>query len=100
MDGSMVAPTYARGDIERIADYNVGDVEATARSTDAPRSCCSRISPPGVVHPAVDPASALRRLSSASTRVIHVAVEEQVQQLHVSGADNQMLRTPSPTCPG
>ena len=31
MDGSMVAPTYARGDIERIADYNVGDVEATAR---------------------------------------------------------------------
>jgi hypothetical protein len=31
MDGSMVAPTYARGDIERIAEYNVGDVEATAR---------------------------------------------------------------------
>lgn len=31
MDGSMVAPTYARGEIERIAEYNVGDVEATAR---------------------------------------------------------------------
>ena len=31
MDGSMVAPTYAQGDIQRIAEYNVGDVEATAR---------------------------------------------------------------------
>lgn len=30
MDGSMVAPTYARGDIEMIAEYNRGDVRATA----------------------------------------------------------------------
>lgn len=30
MDGSMVAPTYARGDIESIASYNVADVRATA----------------------------------------------------------------------
>ncbi|EDM74338.1 3'-5' exonuclease [Plesiocystis pacifica SIR-1] len=29
MDGSLVAPTYARGDIEMIATYNVGDVRAT-----------------------------------------------------------------------
>ena len=29
MDGSMVAPTYARGDITTIAEYNVGDVVAT-----------------------------------------------------------------------
>ncbi len=29
MDGSMVAPTYARGDIETIAEYNAGDVAAT-----------------------------------------------------------------------
>lgn len=29
MDGSMVAPTYARGDIETIAEYNLGDVTAT-----------------------------------------------------------------------
>jgi len=29
MDGSMVAPTYARGDIESIATYNVADVRAT-----------------------------------------------------------------------
>lgn len=29
MDGSMVAPTYAMGDIETIAEYNVGDVRAT-----------------------------------------------------------------------
>ncbi|NVB41910.1 ribonuclease H-like domain-containing protein [Pseudenhygromyxa sp. WMMC2535] len=31
MDGSLVAPTYARGEIETIAEYNVGDVRATAR---------------------------------------------------------------------
>ncbi len=30
MDGSMVAPTYQRGDIELIAEYNAGDVLATA----------------------------------------------------------------------
>jgi len=30
MDGSMVAPTYARGDIEMIAEYNAGDVRATS----------------------------------------------------------------------
>jgi predicted PolB exonuclease-like 3'-5' exonuclease len=30
MDGSMVAPTYARGDIVTIAEYNAGDVRATA----------------------------------------------------------------------
>lgn len=30
MDGSMVAPTYARGDIESIATYNAADVHATA----------------------------------------------------------------------
>ena len=30
MDGSMVAPTYARGDIESIATYNAADVRATA----------------------------------------------------------------------
>jgi DNA polymerase elongation subunit (family B) len=30
MDGSMVAPTYARGDIEAIATYNAADVRATA----------------------------------------------------------------------
>jgi predicted PolB exonuclease-like 3'-5' exonuclease len=30
MDGSMVAPTYARGDIATIAEYNAGDVKATA----------------------------------------------------------------------
>lgn len=30
MDGSMVAPTYDRGDIESIAEYNRGDVRATA----------------------------------------------------------------------
>jgi uncharacterized protein YprB with RNaseH-like and TPR domain len=29
MDGSMVAPTYARGDIESIAGYNAADVRAT-----------------------------------------------------------------------
>ncbi|TPV93468.1 MAG: hypothetical protein B7733_20055 [Myxococcales bacterium FL481] len=29
MDGSMVAPTYARGDITTIAEYNAGDVVAT-----------------------------------------------------------------------
>ena len=29
MDGSMVAPTYARGDIESIATYNAADVRAT-----------------------------------------------------------------------
>ncbi len=29
MDGSMVAPTYARGDIESIASYNAADVRAT-----------------------------------------------------------------------
>ena len=29
MDGSMVAPTYAMGDIETIAEYNRGDVRAT-----------------------------------------------------------------------
>ncbi|MEE9386070.1 MAG: ribonuclease H-like domain-containing protein [Nannocystaceae bacterium] len=29
MDGSMVAPTYARGDIETICEYNAGDVAAT-----------------------------------------------------------------------
>ena len=29
MDGSMVAPTYARGDIEAIATYNAADVRAT-----------------------------------------------------------------------
>jgi len=31
MDGSMVAPTYARGDIEAIATYNIGDIQATTR---------------------------------------------------------------------
>lgn len=30
MDGSMVAPTYARRDIEAIATYNAADVHATA----------------------------------------------------------------------
>lgn len=30
LDGSMVAPTYARGDIEAIATYNAADVRATA----------------------------------------------------------------------
>jgi len=30
MDGSMVAPTYARGDVATIAEYNAGDVRATA----------------------------------------------------------------------
>ncbi|KIG13221.1 hypothetical protein DB30_00444 [Enhygromyxa salina] len=30
LDGSMVAPTYARGDIEAIAAYNAADVRATA----------------------------------------------------------------------
>ncbi|MFO7566648.1 MAG: ribonuclease H-like domain-containing protein [Enhygromyxa sp.] len=30
MDGSMVAPAYARGEIESIASYNVADVRATA----------------------------------------------------------------------
>ena len=30
MDGSMVAPTYARGDLATIAEYNAGDVRATA----------------------------------------------------------------------
>jgi len=30
MDGSMVAPAYARGDIEAIATYNAADVRATA----------------------------------------------------------------------
>jgi predicted PolB exonuclease-like 3'-5' exonuclease len=29
MDGSMVAPVYAQGDIETIATYNAGDVAAT-----------------------------------------------------------------------
>ena len=29
MDGSRVAPTYAQGDIERIASYNTADVRAT-----------------------------------------------------------------------
>ena len=29
LDGSQVAPTYARGDIEAIAAYNRGDVRAT-----------------------------------------------------------------------
>jgi hypothetical protein len=29
MDGSQVAPTYARGDIEAIATYNAADVRAT-----------------------------------------------------------------------
>ena len=29
MDGSMVAPAYERGDIEKIAEYNVHDVRAT-----------------------------------------------------------------------
>jgi hypothetical protein len=29
LDGSQVAPTYARGDIEAIAAYNRGDVKAT-----------------------------------------------------------------------
>jgi uncharacterized protein YprB with RNaseH-like and TPR domain len=29
MDGSMVAPVYAQGDIETIANYNAGDVAAT-----------------------------------------------------------------------
>ncbi len=29
MDGSMVAPVYAQGDIETIAQYNAGDVAAT-----------------------------------------------------------------------
>lgn len=31
MDGSMVAPAYARGDIESIAAYNASDVRATTR---------------------------------------------------------------------
>ena len=30
MDGSMVAPAYARGEIVKIADYNAHDVRATA----------------------------------------------------------------------
>ena len=30
MDGSMVAPAYARGEIESIASYNAADVRATA----------------------------------------------------------------------
>ena len=30
MDGSMVAPTYATGDVETVAEYNAGDVRATA----------------------------------------------------------------------
>jgi hypothetical protein len=30
LDGSMVAPVYAAGDIERIATYNAADVRATA----------------------------------------------------------------------
>jgi predicted PolB exonuclease-like 3'-5' exonuclease len=30
MDGSMVAPAYARGEIESIANYNAADVRATA----------------------------------------------------------------------
>lgn len=30
MDGSMVAPTYGRGDIVTIAEYNAGDVVATS----------------------------------------------------------------------
>ena len=30
MDGSMVAPTYAKGDIVKIAEYNAQDVRATA----------------------------------------------------------------------
>jgi predicted PolB exonuclease-like 3'-5' exonuclease len=30
MDGSMVAPAYALGEIATIAEYNVGDVKATA----------------------------------------------------------------------
>ncbi len=30
MDGSMVAPTYDRGDYEKIAEYNAHDVRATA----------------------------------------------------------------------
>ena len=29
MDGSMVAPAYARGEIEKIAEYNANDVRAT-----------------------------------------------------------------------
>ncbi len=29
MDGSQVGPAYARGEIERIAEYNAGDVRAT-----------------------------------------------------------------------
>ena len=29
LDGSQVAPTYARGDIEAIGAYNRGDVKAT-----------------------------------------------------------------------
>ena len=29
MDGSMVAPAYARGEIEEIARYNLADVRAT-----------------------------------------------------------------------
>jgi hypothetical protein len=30
MDGSMVAPAYARGEIQKIAEYNAYDVRATA----------------------------------------------------------------------
>ena len=30
MDGSMVAPAYARGEIVKIAEYNAHDVRATA----------------------------------------------------------------------
>jgi predicted PolB exonuclease-like 3'-5' exonuclease len=30
MDGSMVAPAYARGEIQKIAEYNAHDVRATA----------------------------------------------------------------------
>lgn len=31
MDGSMVAPAYARGEIQKIAEYNAQDVRATAQ---------------------------------------------------------------------
>jgi len=30
MDGSMVAPAYERGEIEKIAEYNAHDVRATS----------------------------------------------------------------------
>ena len=30
MDGSMVAPAYARGEIVKIAEYNAHDVRATS----------------------------------------------------------------------